>query len=460
MAALQPQPVIPPDALSRAGAPPRLAQATLPPGPGPVQSLRYSVRPFEFLRDCAWRYGDAFTMRLVGPPALVVSHPDAVRQVFAAEATSAGAPNAEFLAPIVGWRSVLVLDGAPHFRDRRLMGPPFHGERMHAYGRVMREVTDRDLERWPVGTPFAVQPQMQAITLEVIMRAVFGIEAGPRLARLRAHLLRLLRLADGIGALFVAVPFLRFELGGLTPWGRFLRERAAFRDILGAEFAERRTTPDARREDILSLLIAARDERGEPMTDDELFDEMFTLLMAGHETTAAALAWALYHVLSHADVLARVQDELRGTDDPSKLEYLDAVIKESARLSPTFPLAMPRRLDAPMRVAGWDVPAGVSVCPAIYLTHHRADLWPDPDRFDPERFLGRRPDPSTFYPFGGGVRRCLGASFATYEIKVVLARVLSRVALHLAPGYRMRPKLRGVAVAPSAGTPVVVEGRR
>jgi cytochrome P450 len=214
------------------------------------------------------------------------------------------------------------------------------------------------------------------------------------------------------------------------------------------------------------MLVEARDEAGEPMTDRELLDEMFTILGAGHETTAGSLAWALHHVLRRPDVLTRIEAERQqvagdGPIEPHdlpKLEYLDAVIKETARLTPVATQTL-RELKVPMRIGGRQLPAGVTVSAAIYATHHRPDLWPDPERFDPDRFVGTRPGPYTFFPFGGGDRRCLGAAFAAYEMKIVLAQVLARTRLRVAPGYRARPVLRAITVAPSRGMPVVLDRR-
>jgi cytochrome P450 len=307
---------------------------------------------------------------------------------------------------------------------------------------------------------------MQTITLDVILRAVFGLDEGDQLARLRDTFLRALRMFEGATAAFLAIPAFQYELGGLTPWGRYMRHRRGIDVVLRGELARRRVEGTTGRTDVLSMLLEARDEQGEPMSDDELLDEMFTMLGAGHETTATALSWAFYHLLPRADVLDRLHAERRAVagDRPvepehlPRLEYLDAVIKESARLTPVATQTL-RRLKAPMRIGGWDLPAGVTVSANIYGAHHRADLWPDPERFDPDRFVGTRPAPYTFFPFGGGDRRCLGAAFASYEMKVVLARVLSRTTLRLAPGYRMRPMVRAITVGPAGGVPVVLEGR-
>src|SRR5216117_1496023 len=378
---------------------------------------------------------------------VVCTDPEAIKDIFTADGDDlrSGEANAPILGPILGWNSILLLDGERHSRERRLMSPPFHGERMHVYGRLMREIADRVIDRWPLGRPFPIHHEMQAITLDVILRAVFGVDEG---------------------ATFIALKPFQIDLGRWTPWGRFVRNRDAIRAILLEEIARRRAEGTAGRSDILSLLVDARDEQGAPMSDAELLDEMFTLLMAGQETTATSLAWVFYHLLRHPGALANLRAELARVVGSGpveaqhlpQLEYLDAVTKESARLTPVATNVM-RRLHAPARIGGLDLPAGVSVSASIYATHHRPDLWPDPERFLPERFLGTRPSPNTFFPFGGGVRRCLGAAFATYQLKIVLAEVLSRVDLRLAAGYRMRPVLRAITVAPSRGVPVVVERR-
>jgi len=429
--------------------------------------LRYARRPYGSIEENARQFGNCWTVRAPGqPPIVSFSDPDAIKVIFTADVDEVhgGEGQAPILGPILGWKSVLVLDGARHRRERRLLMPPFHGERMHLYGLMMREITDRVIDRWPLGQPFPVHREMQTITLDVILRAVFGLDEGAQLARVRDTLLRALKLFDGAAAAFLAIPALQMELGGLTPWGRFVRHRRDVDGVLRAEIARRRADGTAGRTDVLSLLVEARDEHGEPMTDQELLDEMFTILGAGHETTAISMSWALHHVLGRPDVLERIEAEHRNVagegpvepDHLGKLEYLDALIKESARLTPVATQVL-RRLKVPMRIGGWDLPAGINVSAAIYATHHRADLWPEPERFDPDRFVGTRPSPYSFFLFGGGERRCLGAAFASYEMKVVLDQVLSRASLRVASGYRMRPVLRAIKVAPSGGMPVVLD---
>jgi cytochrome P450 len=443
------------------------APTRLPPGPrlpAVVQALHIASRPTGFLDDCALRFGDCFVIRFPGaPPIVTFSHPDAIRQIFTADGETLRPGEANLvLGPLLGGRSLLLLDAGRHLEERRLMTPPFHGERMQAYANVMSAVINRAIASWPLGRPFSFHREMQSVTLEVIVRAVFGIDAGGNSRRLRE---KLCTLVDVAANPLWLVPALQLNLGRLTPWARLVRARREVEAILYAEFARRRATIDEERSDILSMLLAARYEDGRPMTDEELCDEMITLLLAGHETTATALAWTVYHTLRHPQVLARIRAELEAVvgdrapsgDDVARLEYLDAVVKEALRLTPVLP-DVGRLARRPVEIGGWRLPAGVNVAPQIYLTHHRADLWPEPHRFDPERFHGRRPNPYAFLPFGGGARRCLGMAFALYEMKVVLAHVFARTDLAIAPDYVARPIRRAITLAPSGGVPIVMHG--
>src|SRR5262249_10778985 len=295
------------------------------------------------------------------PPRVGFTDPEAIKEIFTGDRAElrAGEAAGPILGPIIGWHSILLLDGERHHRERRLMAPPLHGERMHVYGRLMREIADRVIDAWPVGQPFPIHHEMQAITLDVILRAVFGVDEGTRFARVRENIVRFLAQADSPTAAFLAIQAFQVELGGLSPWGRFVRNRETIRTELLAEIGRRRREGTEGRTDILSMLVEARDDRGEPMTDAELIDEMFTLLMAGHETTATSLAWAFHHLLEHPDVLAKLRAELarvvgEGPVEPQhipQLEYLDAVIKESQRLCPVATNVI-RRLTQPMRIGG------------------------------------------------------------------------------------------------------------
>jgi cytochrome P450 len=307
---------------------------------------------------------------------------------------------------------------------------------------------------------------MQSITMDVMLRAVYGVDQESVFTAMKEKVERFVGQANGPSAPFIALSAFQVDLGRFSPWGRFLRNRAVVREALLADIRQRRAEGTAGRTDILSLLVDARDEQGQPMSEDELVDEMFTLVMAGHETTATALAWVFWHLTQHPDVVARVREEIArvtggGPIEPQhvgQLEYLDAVIRETMRLTPVVTMVV-RRVHSPTRIGGIDMPAGSEAGANIYLAHRRPDVWPDPERFDPNRFLGNRPSPNTFFPFGGGVRRCIGAAFAMYEMKMVLSEILPRFDFRQAPGYRMRPRLRAITIAPSRGMPVVAESR-
>jgi cytochrome P450 len=431
--------------------------------------IRFMRQPTGFLDECAGRYGDAFTVRFPSipwlppnAPIVFFREPDAIRDIFTAgdDALHAGEANVD-LKPLLGERSLLMLDGAPHLRERRMMQPPFHGERMLAHGRIMREIADGVIDGWPLGRPFPIHAEMQRITIDVIVRTVFGMADGPCLGELRALLVRLLN--QGIMPLSVLLPV---ELGGLTPWGRFRRTQRRVAALLLDEIAARRAAP-AGGADVLSMLVAARDEAGEPMSAAALHDEMITLLVAGHETTATALAWAVHRLLTNPHVLARVRAEVATVagsrplepEHVRRLDYLDATVKETLRLNPIVPF-VGRMLKESTRIGGVSLPAGVVAAPCIHLAHRRPDVWPEPDRFEPERFLGRSPSPYTFLPFGGGVRRCLGMAFALYEMKAVLAQMAARVELRPATNGPIRAVPRSITLVPSDGMPVVVESRR
>jgi len=432
--------------------------------PAIVQVARWIRQPIPLMEECAARFGDAFTLRFPGFPRLVFfSAPAAVKEIFTADPDDLRAGEANvIIEPLVGRNSLLLLDGARHHRERRLLMPPFHGERMRLYGNVMRDIAAGVIERWPIGTSFPVHPEMQRITLDVILRAVLGLEEGPRLTLMRERLTRMITFGNANPRL--GLPFLQIDLGRFNAWGRLMGLMREIDVLLFEEFARRRAAGAEGRDDILTLLLDARDEQGQAMTDVELRDEMLTLLLAGHETSATTLAWVTHRLVRHPDVLARVRDELArvvgagpvAPEHVAQLEYLDATIKETMRLNPILP-AVGRALAQPIRLGGIDLPAGVVAAPCIYLTHRRPDVWEDAQRFDPERFLARKPGPYEFFPFGGGTRHCLGAAFAMYEMKIVLAEMLQRVELRSAPGYTLRVMRRGLAFAPSEGMPVVAE---
>ena len=421
---------------------------------------QWIARPIPFLTSASRRYGDFFTLRFVFGPIVFVADPQAIKQVFRGDPDvfHAGEANATPLEPLMGRNSVLLLDGPEHMRQRKLMLPSFHGERMQRYGALMQEIAEQEIERWPIGQPFGLRPRTQAITLEIIMRTVFGIDDAERLARLSERLAAMLDIGMQSRALAaIAIPPVRKTIGrGL--FKRFLRLRAAADAEIYDEIARRRQATDIEeRDDVLSILLQAHDEDGRPMTDQELRDELMTLLVAGHETTATTLAWAFDLLLRHPAELERLSAEIEageGTD------YLDAVIKETLRIRPVVP-GVVRVLTAPVQLNGFELPAGTRVAPNIYLTHRRPDVYPEPERFRPERFLGDDgPDTYSWIPFGGGIRRCLGASFALYELKIVIPAILRGVQLRAAGTEPERIRRRAITFVPEHDAQVVVESVR
>jgi cytochrome P450 len=380
----------------------------------------------------------------------MLSDPDHVRQVFTGDpgVFHAGEGNT-ILLPLVGDHSVLLLDDEAHMSQRKLLLPPFHGKRMERYGELMRQIASDEIETWPHGEPLKLHPRMQAMTLEVIIRAVLGVEDEAELARIRAGLRELLEdvMHPQAAVLIALLGPRRFRR---LPIVR--RAMAPSNELLHGLIAGRRAEPDLeRREDILSLLVQATHEDGSPMSDQELRDELVTLLVAGHETTATALSWAIERLVRHPDKLQRLRDEVRAGED----EYLDAVIKETLRLRPVIPIVV-RQLTEPVEIGGHLLPAGVRVAPCIYLVHRREDVYPEPHAFRPERFLDQQPGTYTWIPFGGGVRRCLGASFAMFEMKQVLAAIVDRLDLDATLPDSERMRRRQITWAPGRGGEVVV----
>src|SRR4051812_13070277 len=380
----------------------------LPPGPAwppALQTAAWIARPAPFMERARRRYGDVFTVRLAQVGTFVfTTDPELLKTVFTTgpDRLRAGEANVA-LEPLLGSRSVLPLDGAEHIRQRRLMLPPFHGERLRGYEQLIAEIATEEMRRWPVGEPIVLQPRMQAVTLEVILRVVFGMDEGPRLVELRERLKKLLTVSTRPWAL---VPWLRRDLGRLSPWARFIEVRDAVDEAIFAEIARRRDDPSLpERTDIFSMLMQARDEDGTPLTDRELRDELITLLVAGHETTATGLAWAFERIVRQPGGL----EQLAGSADDDVREYADAVVQETLRLRPPIPIIARRVVNEPFELGEYEIPVGTMVAPCIYLVHRREDLYPDPYAFRPERFLDRPPETYSWLPFGGGMRRCIGA---------------------------------------------------
>jgi cytochrome P450 len=426
----------------------------LPPGtraPALISGLRFTRDPLGYIRSYHERHGPVARSSFPGIGLTInVADPDLVKQVFTGERSvfHAGEANATMLEPTVGPNSLLTLDEEPHMRQRKLLLAPFHGTSVSRWGETIREVADGDIDGWPVGKAFALRSRTYRITLDVILRAVFGVRDERRFRRAqvlvgefaeRAHLITLL-------------PFARRNLGRWSPWARFKRARAELDEFIYEEIARRRQEPDVgERDDVLSLLLGSTDEDGRPMSDEELRDELVTVIGAGHETTATALAWAFERLLRNPPVLERLRSSLSEGDD-----YLDATIKETLRVRPVITDAA-RRVTRDVELAGYRIPAGAVVLPSIAAIHFREDLYRDPDEFRPERFLDGEQESYSWIPFGGGVRRCIGASFAQFEMRVVMRAILERAELRAASLAPERPRVRNITVAPAHGCRVVLE---
>ena len=431
----------------------------MPPGsrlPAALQTARWVVRPLPFLRELQQRHGDVFSVQLFHEdPWVMVADPELVKRVFTAppDVLHAGEGN-QILKPILGASSVLLLDEDQHLRQRKLLLPPFHGDRMERYGEVMREVAEAELERWPTGAPAPAWPRMQAITLEVILRAVFGVVERERLDPLRAALSEMLDVTGDtlrMAVLVIAGPRRVAE-------SRLLGFRALMArvdELVLAEIARHRADDDLEaRDDVLSLLLQARHEDGSGMSDAELRDELMTLLVAGHETTATSLAWALERLTRNPEALERTVAEAEDGGGP----YTDAVIQETLRLRPVIPVVA-RHVKQPFELGDHLIPVGATITPSILLMHRRPDVYPDPSAFRPERFLERPPGTYTWIPFGGGVRRCIGASFALFEMRVVLSTLLARTTVRAAEPRREGTRRRAITLTPAHGARVVLAPR-
>lgn len=444
----------------------------LPNGPkAPVllQMLHWIFKPFSYMEGCAQQYGDLFTVPLGEKfaPMVYVSNPQALQQILTSDTKEFDAPGEynRLFEPLFGKQSIFALTGESHRRQRQLMMPPFHGERMKAYGQLIADITEQVMSQWMIGKPFSVRYFMQKISLLVILRTVFGLSEGERyqqLQKLLSVMLEETRSPMSVSMLYF--PSLRRDLGSWSPWGRFLRQRQQIDQLIYDEINERRSQPDSSGIDILSLLMSARDEAGEPLTDKELRDELMSLLVAGHETTATALTWALYWIHKLPTVRQKLLEELDSLESPDpstifRLPYLNAVCSETLRIYPVGMLTFPRVVQSPVEVMGYQLKPGTVVIGSIYLTHQRPDIYPEPKQFKPERFLDRQFSPYEYLPFGGGARRCIGMAFAQFEMKVVLAKILSRLELALADSRPVRPVRRGL-VSGSSAVRLVVTGSR
>jgi cytochrome P450 len=429
-------------------------QTGLPPGPSYpslIQGIGLWTRPLAFFERCRARYGKRFTVRFpFTPPFVHITEPEQVKEVYTAPADVLHpGEGARVLQPIVGSNSVILLDEDAHMEQRKLMLPAFHGDRIERLTGLVREVTEREIVGWD-GT-LELQPRFQSLTLEIILRAVFGLDPGPRLDGLRDRLSTLLSYGDNPITL-LPEPSERIQrlFSRAGPLKGFLELREEI-DRGMFELIDKRRADSADRDDVLAMLLDARHEDGLEMTPQELRDELMSLLVAGHETTASTLAWAFERLSREPRVLATLTDEVRGGEDES---YLTATIQETLRRRPVLPATAPRMVKQPIEVGGWAYPTGVSLVANAYLLHHDADLYPDPYAFRPERFLEEPPGTYTWIPFGGGRRRCLGSSFAMLEMKVVIASILRAFELRPAGSPHEPPRRRQITVRPARGAEV------
>ena len=426
----------------------------LPPGPRlprTVQTVAWWNRTVPFMERCRRRYGRRFTVRLLqSPPFVYHSRPEHIKEIFTAppEVLHPG-EGAKILEPVVGANSVILLDERAHLSQRKLMLPAFHGEKMERLSGLMREVTERQVASWPRDEPLELHPRLQELTLEVILRAVFGLEAGERLDALRERLTRILAFGDSPTSLLPA-----FHRG--RTWEEFARGRAETDELLFAMIDERRAE-DREGDDVLAMLLEARHEDGSPMSPAELRDELMTLLVAGHETTASQLAWAFERLTRAPVVLARLTESVDEGDDDA---YLTATIHETLRRRPVLANAAPRLVMEPVEIGGWRYEPGVCLLADAYSLHHDPDIYPDPYAFRPERFLDKQPGTYTWIPFGGGRRRGLGASFALMEMKTVLRAVVEQADVSPAAAAHEGARRRSITLSPRAGARIVLRARR
>ncbi len=436
-------------------------KSQLPPGPSmPValQTLGFWSRPNAFMERCAARYGRRFTLRIIAqPPFVVLWDPDEIKEVFQAppDVLYPG-EGARILEPLVGRHSVILLDEGPHLEQRKLLLPAFHGERMQRLSGLMAELAEREVASWPRGERIALHARLQRLTLEIILRAVFGLEQGAQLDELRGLLTEILAFAENPLSMLPRPPRL-FTLRGPIARQDRLHDRT---DKLIYELIDERRRAGAEGDDVLAMLLAAGHEDGSPMSPEELRDELMTALVAGHETTASELAWGFERLSREPAVMQRLYEELDGDSDEA---YLTATIQEILRHRPVLPHAEPRLVKQPVEIGGITYQPGVMLAAHAHLVHHDSAIYPEPHAFRPERFIesegGKAPGTYTWIPFGGGRRRCLGASFSLLEMKLALRAVLERCELQPVGAHREHARRRNITVSPARGCEVIVRER-
>lgn len=442
---------------------------TGPKTPNWLQKIEYILDPLGYLDRSYQRYGDIFNAPIFGnfKELLIVSDPKGLQQLLTRDTKEFSAPSNPILNLIVGDHSIFCLEGNRHQQERKLLMPPFHGEQMRNHGEAICNVTEQVFSRLTPGTSFVARSISQNISIEIILSIVFGISEKDRFDQLKQLITEFMdSLQSPLTSSLLFFPVLRKDLGPKSPWGYFHRLQKQISQLLYAEIRERRSQYDPSRQDILTLLMSACDENGAGMSNQQLHDELITLLLAGHETTATAISWALYWLHQQPKTLEKLRNELDSLGHSpeamsiSKLPYLSAVCNETLRISPVVVLTSPREVRKPVELMGYQLKPGTRVYGCIYLTHYREDLYPNPKQFRPERFLERQYTPYEFFPFGGGVRRCIGEALAMFEMKLVLATILKNYQLVLAENQTVTPQRRGVVIAPKGGVKMVLKEAR
>lgn len=435
-----------------------------------LQRMKWIVDPFNYMETAVQKQPDIFRAEVIGfgNNLVFVNHPEAIKQILTNDRTKLLASGKEngILKPLVGDYSIFLLEGDIHKKRRKLLLPPFHRERMQVYGEMICHLTKQIFAQLPLNKPITSRTLTQDISLQVILEAVFGLQNGDRgqeIKRLLTNIADVFR--SPLTSAFLFFPSWQKDLGAWSPWGYFLRQQQQLDTLIYQEIAERRQDSQER-SDILSLLLSARDEQGQPMTDRELRDELMTLMFAGHETTATSIAWALYWTHRLPEVRQKLLAELDSLGESpdimaiSKLPYLNAVCQETFRICPVAMLTFPRVVQEPMELLDYQLEPGMLTVGCIYLLHQREDLYPEAKQFKPERFLEKQFSPYEFMPFGGGARRCIGEALAQLELKLSLATILSNYEIDLATQKPEKPKRRGVTLAPGNGVQIIVKGKR
>ncbi|MEL4896667.1 cytochrome P450 [Crocosphaera sp. Alani8] len=441
---------------------------TLPPTISTPQTLRLFkliFYPLDYLENYYQKYGEIFTFSKSDPLFVYISNPQGIKEILTTDKSNfKSAAGGGFLATLLGDNSLLFLQGERHQRERRLLTPPFHGERLKSYANLIYSISEEVTEKLAVNKAFNVREIMQEITLKVILKAVFGITEGERYEELQNLLKSWLSFFDSpANAMIIFFPFLQKDWGKWSPWGRFLQIKSKIKQLIYSEIQERRQQENYAGTDILTLLMLAKDEEGNQMSDQELQDELITLLIAGHETTASSLTWALYWIHYCPEVEEKLRSHFSNLDEFTdllqliKLPYLDAVCKETLRIYPVVLTTFLRISQTPLEIMGYQFKPGTLFAPAIYLVHHREDIYPNSKQFRPERFLERQFSPYEYFPFGGGSRRCIGMELAKMEMKIVLFAILSKYRLKLCSSRPLKPVRRGLTVAPPSNFKMILD---